>query len=116
MNRTRLVALVAAIAITATACAGATTATSTGSQPSDPENNGQGAGVELVSPTETDRPLDLSGGTVSSQEGVTVVSGDPTADLSADVRQATAPWPTDWARRTVDPRRVPPRHRNNGSP
>ena len=100
MNRPRLVALVAAIAITAAACTGAT---STRSQPSDAARDTQGAGVELVSPTETDRPLDLSGGAVSSEEGVTVVSGDPTADLSGDVRQATAPWPTDWARRTVDP-------------
>jgi hypothetical protein len=103
MNRPRLVALVAAIAITATACANTTTATSTRSQPSDPASNTEGAGVELVSPTETDRPLDLSGGAVSSEQGVTVLSGDPTADLSAEVRQATAPWPTDWARRTVDP-------------
>ncbi len=58
--------------------------------------------VELISPTETDRPLELSGGVQSSSDGVTVVDGDPRDGLSARVAEATAPWRTDWSRRTVD--------------
>jgi hypothetical protein len=58
--------------------------------------------VELISPTETDRPLDLSGGVQSSSDGVTVVDGEPRDGLSARVAEATAPWETDWSRRTVD--------------
>ncbi len=57
---------------------------------------------ELLSPTEVDRRFDLGGGATSSDEAVTVVDGDPRADLDGNVESATEPWPTDWSRRTVD--------------
>ena len=40
-------------------------------------------------------PAADSGGATSSDDGVTVVTEDPTAGLSVDVLQATAPWPTE---------------------
>lgn len=57
---------------------------------------------ELFNPFATDEPFDLSGGAVSSDDGVEVAE-DPLADLTPIVGEATAPWPTDWSRRTIDP-------------
>ncbi len=74
----------------------------------DDGDDGRGAGegeegtAELFSPTETDTPLDLDGGVQSSDDGVTVVDGDPTAALDGQVAQATEPWPTDWSRQTIE--------------
>ncbi|MEM7272172.1 MAG: DUF3179 domain-containing protein [Actinomycetota bacterium] len=68
----------------------------------DAAGNGEIDESDLFSPTETDAPLDLSGGATSSDEGVVIEADDPTTGLSGDLIQATAPWPTDWSRRTVD--------------
>ncbi|MEL6981824.1 MAG: DUF3179 domain-containing protein [Actinomycetota bacterium] len=57
--------------------------------------------TDLFSPTETDRPLDLSGGVQSGDDGVTIVTDDPRAALGGQIQQATEPWPTDWTRQTV---------------
>jgi hypothetical protein len=57
---------------------------------------------DQFSPTETDAPFDLSGGAISSSEGVQIVDADPRAPLAANVSQATAPWVTDWTRQTID--------------
>ena len=93
----RFYAVVAGIAVTAVACGGAVSGgDETSSSPAASDN------VELVSPTDTDRPFDLSGGATSSDDGVTVVTEDPLDGLRTSVAQATAPWPTDWTRRTVD--------------
>lgn len=91
MSRRSLAALAAAFALTAGACGGSST-----------DGGGRDA-VELVSPTETERPFDLTGGATSSSEGVTVVEGDPRASLADPIRDATGRWDTDWSRRTVDP-------------
>jgi hypothetical protein len=93
----RFYAVVAGIAVTAAACGGAVSGgDETSSSPAASDN------VELVSPTDTDRPFDLSGGATSSDDGVTVVTEDPLDGLRTSVAQATSPWPTDWTRRTVD--------------
>jgi hypothetical protein len=94
MTRPPLPALAVALAVTVAACGGS----SSDSGDSDDENDD----VELVSPTEVDRPFDLTGGATLSSEGVTVVDDDPKAALTSDVRDATEPWDTDWTRRTVD--------------
>jgi len=97
MSRRSLAALVA-FALTAGACGGSST---DGSGSAATDGGGRDA-VELVSPTETDRPFDLTGGATSSSEGVTVVEGDPRASLNDQIRNATEQWDTDWSRRTVD--------------
>ncbi len=68
----------------------------------DPADDDGGPAADLFSPTETDAPLDLSGGVQSSDEGVTIVEDDPTAALDGQVAQATEPWPTDWSRQTIE--------------
>jgi hypothetical protein len=93
MTRRRIPALTVALAVTATACSGSL------SDSAGPDENRE---VELVSPTEIDRPFDLTGGATRSSEDVTVVDDDPKAALTSDVREATEPWDTDWSRRTVD--------------
>ena len=95
MTRRRVPALAVAFAVTVTACSGSLS----DSAGPDDENRD----VELVSPTETDRPFDLTGGATRSSQDVTVVGDDPKAALTSDVRDATEPWDTDWSRRTVDP-------------
>lgn len=95
MIRRRVPALAVAVAVTVTACSGSLS----DSAGPDDENRD----VELVSPTETDRPFDLTGGATRSSQDVTVVDDDPKAALTSDVRDATEPWDTDWSRRTVDP-------------
>lgn len=95
MTRRRVPALAVAVAVTVTACSGSLS----DSAGPDDENRD----VELVSPTETDRPFDLTGGATRSSQDVTVVDDDPKAALTSDVRDATEPWDTDWSRRTVDP-------------
>jgi hypothetical protein len=95
MIRRRVPALAVAVAVTVTACSGSLS----DSAGPDDENRD----VELVSPTETDRPFDLTGGATRSSEDVTVVDDDPKAALTSGVRDATEPWDTDWSRRTVDP-------------
>jgi hypothetical protein len=102
----RLGALAVAVALTAAACGVATNdpGSSASSSPTQTPSDGVSATViELFSPTETDQPLDLSGGATSSSEGVTVVEDNPSSDLSEIVSQATQPWSTNWARRTIDP-------------
>lgn len=95
MTRRRVPALAVAVAVTVTACSGS---------PSDSAGpDDENRDVELVSPTETDRPFDLTGGATGSSQDVTVVDDDPKAALTSDVRDATEPWDTDWSRRTVDP-------------
>lgn len=95
MIRRRVPALAVAVAVTVTACSGSLS----DSAGPDDENRD----VELVAPTETDRPFDLTGGATRSSQDVTVVDDDPKAALTSDVRDATEPWDTDWSRRTVDP-------------
>jgi hypothetical protein len=95
MIRRRVPALAVAVAVTVTACSGSL------SDSAGPDD--QNRDVELVSPTETDRPFDLTGGATRSSQDVTVVGDDPKAALTSDVRDATEPWDTDWSRRTVDP-------------
>lgn len=95
MTRRRVPALAVAVAVTVTACSGSLS----DSAGPDDENRD----VELVSPTETDRPFDLTGGATRSSQDVTVVDDDPKAALTSEVRDATEPWDTDWSRRTVDP-------------
>jgi hypothetical protein len=95
MIRRRVPALAVAVAVTVTACSGSL------SDSAGPDD--QNRDVELVSPTETDRPFDLTGGATRSSQDVTVVDDDPKAALTSDVRDATEPWDTDWSRRTVDP-------------
>ncbi|MEM7284833.1 MAG: DUF3179 domain-containing protein, partial [Actinomycetota bacterium] len=56
---------------------------------------------DLVAPTETGEPFDLSGGATSSDDGVTIVADDPRSALIDIAQQATEPWPTDWTRQTV---------------
>ncbi|MEQ8716760.1 MAG: DUF3179 domain-containing protein [Acidimicrobiales bacterium] len=70
----------------------ATSADGADAQPSD---------GEVFSPTETDRPFDLSGGATTSDEGVTVDAANATARSSAVVN-ASESWETDWARATID--------------
>jgi hypothetical protein len=105
MNRKRILTLVAGVAVIAAACSGTTTLESGSS-----ESAGEAVDVpttsaaELFSPTDNSAPLDLTGGARSSSDGVTIVSGDPRSGLSDRVAEATAPWETDWSRRTVDAR------------
>lgn len=94
----RLVALAVAFVLVAAACGGSS---SDGSD-SVATENGESEDADLVSPTETDRPFDLTGGATSSDEGVTVVEEDPREGLGDRVRNAVAGWDTDWTRRTVD--------------
>ncbi len=104
MSRTRFLGLVVGVAVTATACGGAATAINDSVEPtSNLTEPSTTAPTDLFSPTETDRPLDLDGGVLSSSEGVTVVNDDPRADLDRDVAAVTEDWPTDWTRRTIDP-------------
>ncbi len=128
----RIKALVGGIAVFAAACGGTVggegsrSATAVpdpdrvGAEPSPPLGS-DGGTVELFSPTEVDRPFDRSGGAMSSDVGVEVVTDDPLAGIGTTVAQAVAPWPTDWTRRSVgldefllgigvvDPRdRIPP--------
>lgn len=97
--RGRLVALAVGSALVVAACGGSS---SDDARPVAAEGDGSDD-VELVSPTETDRPFDLTGGAQSSSEGVTVVEGDARSALPDRVRTNTEQWPTDWSRRTVDP-------------
>ena len=97
----RLLTLATGLALTAAAC-GARLDRASESSAAAGTDSGPPAAVELFSPTENTRPLDLSGGVVSSSEGVTVVAENPQAGLGGDVAHATSPWPTDWSKRTVD--------------
>jgi hypothetical protein len=94
MTDRRLPALAVALVVAVSACGGSL---SDSASPDDENRD-----VDLVSPTETDRPFDLTGGATRSSENVTVVDDDPTAALTSSVRDATEPWGTDWSRRTVD--------------
>ncbi|MEM7339302.1 MAG: DUF3179 domain-containing protein [Actinomycetota bacterium] len=115
----RLVILALLVALVAAACAGsdeddaaadaaddtAVDAPSTdsgddGDQPDASANDAEPA--DLISPTETDAPFDLSGGVASGTGEVSVVDDDPQGALGEQVRQATEPWTTDWTRQTVD--------------
>ncbi len=99
----RLIALTTGLALTAAACGGEV-AVDDGGEASTAATSGPSASVaeELFSPTETDRPLDLSGGVATEPEGAAVATEDLLAELDGDVSAATSSWPTDWARRTVD--------------
>lgn len=143
MHSKRLVASLIALSAIAAACSGTTddtaaeadgvtadeAATGDGGSSDDGGSDEDEAQTEeeatertpLFAPTESTKPFDLSGGATRSEEGVTVVSGDPLEGLPPDLRQATEPWDTDWSRRTVgldelqlgipavDPRdRIPP--------
>jgi hypothetical protein len=95
-----LLAVTVALALLASACAGSS---ANGSRSASPDGDGERTETDLLSPTETDRPFDLTGGTTSPGDGVTVADGDPRASLDAQIRDATERWETDWSRRTVDP-------------
>lgn len=103
MSPTRLIALATGLAVTAVACGGGggLDAGAGASRVAGPEAAAPAA-VELFSPTETDEPLDLSGGVRSTSAGVRVVTDNPKAELDANVSRATSPWPTDWTRHTVE--------------
>jgi hypothetical protein len=59
--------------------------------------------ADLVSTTETDVPFDLAGGATTPTEVELLDVGDePRSQLRDQVESATAPWPTDWSRSTVD--------------
>lgn len=58
--------------------------------------------LDLFAPTESSDPFDLTGGAISSDEGVNVVTDDPRSALINIAQQATEPWPTDWSRQAVD--------------
>ncbi len=113
MTPKRLTALVVGLSVTAVACGGgaaldatSSTTTPSSSAAADSEavaDSGDATEIELFSPTETDRPLDLSGGVTSSSEGVTIVTETPRDQLRRDVLLATGFFPTDWTRQTVDP-------------
>ena len=77
-------------------------ATAGADEPDPGDQSGDGDDKELFSPTETDRPLDLTGGATSNDDGVTVVAENPRSVLDGQVVQATEPWPTDWTRQTID--------------
>ena len=117
MTKTRFIVLLIAMSLIAAACgtdggsdpddAGGTDDVSAGE---DTGATGESGDAEeaadptagLISPTQTDEPLNLDGGVERSDEGVTVVSDDPQGDLRGDVRDITSPWPTDWSRRTIE--------------
>ncbi len=127
----RFGALFLAMALAAGACSSSddATAADAGSEAASGPSTGDGAGSEatgdgnsdddgdsdagaddgaagtpiedLFSPTESDEPLDLSGGVGSSDDGVELVTDDPRTALDGQIQQATEPWPTDWTRQTV---------------
>lgn len=96
MNR-RMAALAVTFALGAAACGGS----SSGGSDSVAAGGAESSDSALFSPTEADRPFDLTGGVESSDEGV-VVEGDAGAELPDGVRAATEIWDTDWSRRIVD--------------
>lgn len=86
--------LVAGFALLAVAC---------GSADDGGSEVGDGSGAAgTVSPASTDDPFDLSGGAERSDEGLLDPAGAERAALSDRVASATAVWPTDWSRRTVE--------------
>jgi len=108
VNKKRLIALAAGVAITAAACGGAAgvddlsadesadTIEATSGDSSDSDDGADTPPVapgDLFSPTATDRPFDLTGGALSSDEGVSIVTDDPV--FSDQAGQAVAPWTTD---------------------
>lgn len=114
----RLLALVLAVALLAAACgaddegdeADAGGSTATGPAGSDSADAGPEsaldtdlAAAELVSPTEIDSPFDLAGGATTPADVELIDLGDePRSQLRGQVESATAPWPTDWTRSTID--------------
>ena len=133
MSPTRLTALIVGLSVTAVACGGgaaidaanptsapdssapdssgstssgsgsAAPDTPSGSIPDPGSDAGDNTVIELFSPTDTDKPLDLSGGVSSSSEGVTIVTETPRDQLRRDVLLATGFFATDWTRQTIDP-------------
>jgi hypothetical protein len=109
----RLLAVPVAVLLAAAACSSsADDAVSSGSavagSPDDSDNvapadSGDRAPSDdgVFSPTETDRPFDLSGGATRSDEGVTVDTANVEA-RSAVVVRSTESWDTDWTRATID--------------
>lgn len=96
----RLVVLSAAIVLIAAACGGDSSDSDvSAAATAEAATTDPGEGSSTI---ETDGPLDLSGGALTSDEGVEVVTEDILDDLDPDVAQAVAPWPTDWSRRTVN--------------
>ncbi|MCP3992179.1 MAG: hypothetical protein GY724_24115, partial [Actinomycetia bacterium] len=87
----RLASLLVGLALVAAACAGTDTTDDSGAVSGDPD--GGSASTE---------PLDLSTSVSANSERVTVVTDSPDLALAPDVRAATASWPTDWTRQTVD--------------
>lgn len=57
---------------------------------------------DIIRTTASDVPWDLTGGATSSSDGVVVTDENPTEQLVGFAREATAPWPTDWTRATID--------------
>jgi hypothetical protein len=78
------------------------TGTSGGSDTTDESEAAPTEGSPLVVPSESTEPFDLSISATPPSEGVTVVADSPEEGLESSVRQATASWPTDWSRQTVD--------------
>ncbi len=107
----RLVAMAVAAVLLVAAC-GADTGDATSTAPAGsgveatdtgPSEDDDGSDVELVSPTETDAPFELAGGAETPSEVELVdVGDDPRSALRDEVAGATAPWPTDWTRSTID--------------
>ncbi len=98
MTPSKLIAMAIGLAIAANACGGSSSSSSTAESATEAEP----VDAELFSPTDTERPFDLDGGTAGATGEVTIVTEDPRAGLSSDVAQATSSWPTDWTRRTVE--------------
>ena len=116
MNHQRLTALAIGLTMTAVACGGSSTADG------DPAVVPSDSSADPTTSPDADDPGPTSD--VSAQGDSTTITADPTQDgteLSLALSQATEPWPTDWANRTVgldefqlgiaavDPRdRIPP--------
>ena len=76
-----------------------------GSAETSPDRGGDDGSpdLDLVSPTETGEPFDRSGGASTPPDAeLLVVDGNPRSMLGEQVAGATAPWPTDWSRTTID--------------
>lgn len=114
----RLISFVLAAALVAAACGadgddradgdegtevevgGPATSDANGDDGADPD---EADAVELIAPTETDAAFDLAGGaTTPAEVELADVGDDPRSQLRDQVESATAPWPTDWTRSTVD--------------
>ena len=117
MKRHRTATLAIGIALIAAACGGATSDDDADDE-GEPDSTAPVSTDELISPNESDQPLDTSGGATSGDEGLITGAED---DRDDRLRDATDPWPTDWTVRTIqldelrlgisarDPRdRIPP--------